>query len=157
MYDPSEGSYTNAQYRFDLLSTKPQQTAKGEAKLSTFRTMSIYIQHFCWLEMEITPSPSIFSWPNTHSSFRCHKHCTFYWAQWNSLLLEEERVLENDNWSTQKIHIVVLINKVSELLRYLHDGSLEGYLAVTNTLQKVRERFCWINSSEYVKECNVFG
>ncbi|MGX9244301.1 integrase zinc binding domain-containing protein, partial [Pantoea dispersa] len=48
---------------------------------------------------------------------------------------------------------------MSEVLQHLHDGTSGGHFGVKKTLEKVRERFYWVNCKEDVKEwcrkCNL--
>lgn len=59
-----------------------------------------------------------------------------FWAQWNSLVLEEgvlKKVLKSNNESARKMQIGVPRSKILEILRYLHDRSSGGHLGVTKT------------------------
>lgn len=78
-----------------------------------------------------------------------------YWAQWDSFILEDgllKRVFENDDGSENRKQLVIPKDKVAEVLRQLHDSPSGGHLGVKKTLQRVRERFYWMNSSDDVKD-----
>lgn len=63
-----------------------------------------------------------------------------------------KRALENDYGSAKKKQIVVTKSKVPEVGRYQYDRYFGGHMGISKTLQEMRERFYWINCSEYVKE-----
>ncbi|KAJ8974766.1 hypothetical protein NQ317_008205 [Molorchus minor] len=66
-----------------------------------------------------------------------------YWAQWNSLDLNDgclKRVLENGEGKEDRRQIVVPKTRVPEVLREIHGGASGGHLGVTRTLAKLRER-----------------
>lgn len=50
-------------------------------------------------------------------------------------------MLESEDGSAKRMQIVVHKNRLSEVLRYLHDGISGGQLGVTKTFQKMRKRF----------------
>lgn len=75
-----------------------------------------------------------------------------YWAQWDSLILKDgvlKRVLDESETREQ---LIIPRSRVPEILRHLHDGAGGGHLGVTKTLQKVRDRFYWVNCKEDVKQ-----
>ncbi|KAJ8981797.1 hypothetical protein NQ317_006877 [Molorchus minor] len=66
-----------------------------------------------------------------------------YWAQWNSLDLNDgclKRVLENGEGKEDRRQIVVPKTRVPGVLREIHGGASGGHLGVTRTLAKLRER-----------------
>ncbi|KAJ8983121.1 hypothetical protein NQ317_001865 [Molorchus minor] len=74
-----------------------------------------------------------------------------YWAQWNSLDLNDgclKRVLENGEGKEDRRQIVVPKTRVPEVLREIHGGASGGHLGVTRTLAKLRERFYWVNATK---------
>ncbi|KAJ8980647.1 hypothetical protein NQ317_011843 [Molorchus minor] len=74
-----------------------------------------------------------------------------YWAQWNSLDLNDgclKRVLENGEGKEDRRQIVVPKTRVPGVLREIHDGASGGHLGVTRTLAKLRERFYWVNATK---------
>lgn len=78
-----------------------------------------------------------------------------YWAQWNSLLIEEgllKRIVESADGTEAKRQLLVPKTCVPEILRQLHDGTSGGHLGVKKTLQKVRERFYWVSCSDDVRD-----
>ncbi|KAG5896052.1 hypothetical protein JTB14_011047 [Gonioctena quinquepunctata] len=78
-----------------------------------------------------------------------------YWAQWNSLILDNgilKRVLEADIGGEDRRQIIVPRNRREEVLREIHDGVAGGHLGVTKTLQKVRQRFYWANCQADVQD-----
>ncbi|KAG5885996.1 hypothetical protein JTB14_025390 [Gonioctena quinquepunctata] len=78
-----------------------------------------------------------------------------YWAQWNSLILDNgilKRVLEADIGGEDRRQIIVPRNRREEVLREIHDGVAGGHLGVTKTLQKVRQRFYWTNCQADVQD-----
>ncbi|KAG5891945.1 hypothetical protein JTB14_002221 [Gonioctena quinquepunctata] len=85
-----------------------------------------------------------------------------YWAQWNSLILDNgilKRVLEADIGGEDRRQIIVPRNRREEVLREIHDGVAGGHLGVTETLQKVRQRFYWTNCqadvTDWCRKCAV--
>ncbi|KAJ8975725.1 hypothetical protein NQ317_004189 [Molorchus minor] len=74
-----------------------------------------------------------------------------YWAQWNSLDLNDgclKRVLENGEGKEDRRQIVVPKTRVPGVLREIHGGASGGHLGVTRTLAKLRERFYWVNATK---------
>lgn len=78
-----------------------------------------------------------------------------YWAQWDSLIVEDgflKRIWENADGTQRKAQMVIPREKVPGVLRELHDGSSGGHFGVHKTLEKVRQRFYWVNYARDVKE-----
>ncbi|POS82547.1 hypothetical protein EPUL_004988, partial [Erysiphe pulchra] len=78
-----------------------------------------------------------------------------YWAQWDSLILEDgllKRSLENEEGVAARNQLVIPRSRVPEVLRKLHDGTSGGHFGIKKTLEKVRERFYWVNCKEDVKD-----
>ena len=81
-----------------------------------------------------------------------------YWSQWDSLVLEDDllkRNLESDDGSDNRMQLVIPRSRVSEVLGYVHDGTSGGHLGVRKTLQRVRERFYWVNCGDDVRKWSV--
>lgn len=78
-----------------------------------------------------------------------------YWAQWNSLVIEDgvlRRVLESADGSERKRQLLVPKKRIPEVLKELHDGISGGHLGVHKTLEKTRQRFYWVRQKEDVKD-----
>ena len=78
-----------------------------------------------------------------------------YWAQWNSLALENgslKRNLENEDGTSTTVQLVLPRSRVTQVLEELHKGTSGGHLGIKKTLAKVRERFYWVNCHHDVKE-----
>lgn len=78
-----------------------------------------------------------------------------YWAQWDSLLIEDgllKRILENEEGTGSRNQLVIPRSRVPEVLQKLHDGISGGHFGIKKTLEKVRERFYWLNCKEDVKD-----
>ena len=78
-----------------------------------------------------------------------------YWAQWNSLVMEDgllKRVIENVDGSQSRKQLLIPRVCVTEVLRQFHDEASGGHLGTMKTLQKIRERFYWVNCSDDVKD-----
>ena len=78
-----------------------------------------------------------------------------YWAQWDSLTLEDgilKRVLESADGTQNRLQLLVPKRRIPEVLRQLHDGTSGGHFGVHKTLEKIRERFYWVNLREDVKD-----
>ena len=70
-----------------------------------------------------------------------------YWAQWNSLSIEDGLLVrnwENEDGSQVRKQIVLPQTKVKEVLQEFHGGVAGGHLGAKKTLDKVRERFYWL-------------
>lgn len=78
-----------------------------------------------------------------------------YWAQWDSIEMENgvlKRALEIGDGVSKKLQLLVPKIRVPEILKLLHSGTSGGHLGITKTLEKVRERFYWVNCKEDVKD-----
>ena len=78
-----------------------------------------------------------------------------YWAQWDSIMVEDgilKRAMENTEGTETKVQLIIPRNRVPEVLKEIHDGSGGGHFGVSKTLEKLRQRFYWINCKEDVKE-----
>lgn len=78
-----------------------------------------------------------------------------YWAQWDSLILEDgllKRSLETEEGASARNQLVIPRSRVPEVLRKLHDETSGGHFGIKKTLEKVRERFYWVNCKEDVKD-----
>lgn len=77
-----------------------------------------------------------------------------YWAQWESLVMHNRvlcRKWESVNGKDAHLQVVVPRKRVSDVLRFFHDGASGGHLGVKRTLMKIRQRFYWINCREDVE------
>ncbi|KAJ8936427.1 hypothetical protein NQ318_019492 [Aromia moschata] len=84
-----------------------------------------------------------------------------YWAQWNSLVLEEsdgllKRVLENSDGTEERKQLIVPRNRVTEALEEIYNGSTGGHLGVTKTLGKVREHL-HVRKTQFFEPENPWG
>lgn len=64
-----------------------------------------------------------------------------YWAQWNSLVIENGVLrsgLENTDGAEERNKTVVPRNRVAKTLREIQSGTSGGHLGVPNNLTKVR-------------------
>ena len=81
------------------------------------------------------------------------KNIKTYWAQWDSILVDNgllKRALENTEGDQRRLQLIIPKSKVPEVLRELHDGASGGHLGVHRTLEKARERFYWANLKDDV-------
>ncbi|UFO01039.1 hypothetical protein LOK48_06560 (plasmid) [Wolbachia endosymbiont of Corcyra cephalonica] len=77
-----------------------------------------------------------------------------YWAQWDSLTLENGvlcRKWESNDGKDITTQVIIPRSKVPSILRHVHDGVSGGHLGVKKTLMKVRHRFYWLNCREDVE------
>ena len=78
-----------------------------------------------------------------------------YWAQWDSLTLDNGvlyRKWETNNGKEFTLQVIIPRSKVAPLLRHIHDGVSGGHLGVRKTLLKVRQRFYWLHCREDVED-----
>ena len=78
-----------------------------------------------------------------------------YWAQWDSMVVEDgllKRVVENADGTERKTQLVIPKCRVPDVLKEIHDGSGGGHFGVNRTVERLRQRFYWVNSKEDVKE-----
>ncbi|GFV25640.1 retrovirus-related Pol polyprotein from transposon 412 [Trichonephila clavipes] len=79
-----------------------------------------------------------------------------YWALWGSLHLRNDvlyQKLESDDGKTFRWQLILSKTRVSTVLKELHGSPTGGHFGVVKTLQKVQERFYWINVRTDVKKC----
>jgi hypothetical protein len=80
-----------------------------------------------------------------------------YWAQCKSLAVRNgilERNWESANGRSQIAKIVLPRSRVKEVVTELHGGSLGGHLGVNKTLNKVRQRYYWLQTKgDIVRWC----
>jgi hypothetical protein len=72
-----------------------------------------------------------------------------YWAQWKSLAVRNgilECNWESANGRSTIAQIVIPRSKVKDVLTELHDGLSGGHLGINKTLNKVRQRFYWLQA-----------
>lgn len=77
------------------------------------------------------------------------------WAQWNSLVKENDllkRAWESADGKEVKTQLLVPKNKVPEVLDEMHGGKSGAHFGINKTMDKIRERFYWVNWSEDVRE-----
>ena len=100
-----------------------------------------------WLEESLTKP----EWRKVSSYSTAVKS---YWGQWESLKLHEGRLYRIvDNDAAQQLWQLVVPQALREaVLQQLHNSPTDGHFGVTKTLAKVRERFFWPNSRQYVEE-----
>ena len=71
-----------------------------------------------------------------------------YWAQWKSLAVRDGiliRYWESTDGRKKTVQIIVPRSKVKEVLEEMHGGSSGGHLGANKTLDKVRQRYYWLN------------
>ena len=76
------------------------------------------------------------------------------WAQWDSLVIEDgllKRTWESADGKQIKKQLVVPRKKVNQVLEEIHNGKSGAHLGVNKTLDKIRDRFYWVNYCEDVK------
>lgn len=76
------------------------------------------------------------------------------WAQWDSLLIENgllKRAWESADGKELKTQLIVPKEKISEVLEEMHGGKSGAHLGVNKTLEKIRNRFYWVNYCQDVK------
>jgi hypothetical protein len=85
-----------------------------------------------------------------------------YWAQWKSLFVTKgilERNWESANGLSKIPQIVVPWSRVKDVLTELYDGPSRGHLGVNKTLNKVRQRFYWLQAitdiEKWCKQCDT--
>jgi hypothetical protein len=85
-----------------------------------------------------------------------------YWAQWKSLAVRNdvlERNWESANGRSQVAQIVIPRSRVKDILTELHGGPSVGHLGVNKTLNKVRQRFYWLQArtdiEKWYKQCDT--
>jgi hypothetical protein len=72
-----------------------------------------------------------------------------YWAQWNSIAVITgilERNWESANRRSQIDQIVLPRSMVKDVLTELHGGTSGGHIGVNETLNKVRQRYYWLQA-----------
>jgi hypothetical protein len=87
-----------------------------------------------------------------------------YWAQWKSLAVRDgilERNWGSANGRSKIAQIVVPRSRVKDVLTELHDKPSGGHLAVNKTLNKVRQRFYWLQKrtdiQKWCKQCDTYA
>lgn len=78
-----------------------------------------------------------------------------YWAQWDSLHIENgvlKRKWESPDGQQHRMQLLLPRSRVKEVLAELHEGATGGHLGVNKTLAKVRERFYWMHAREDVED-----
>jgi hypothetical protein len=73
--------------------------------------------------------------------------CKTYWAKWKFLTVRNgvlERNWESANGQSQIAQIVIPRSRVKDMVTELHGGPSGGHLGVSKTLNKFRQRFCWL-------------
>jgi hypothetical protein len=85
-----------------------------------------------------------------------------YWAQWNSLSVTNgilERNWESTNGRSKTAQIVIPRSRVQDVLTELHGGPSGGHLGVNKTLNKVRQRFYWLQAradvEKWCRQCDT--
>jgi hypothetical protein len=71
-----------------------------------------------------------------------------YWAQWKPLGVRDGILIhcwESINGRKKTLQIIVSRSKVKEVLEKMHGGSSGGHLGANKTLDKVRQRYYWVN------------
>jgi RNase H-like domain found in reverse transcriptase/Reverse transcriptase (RNA-dependent DNA polymerase)/Integrase zinc binding domain/Integrase core domain/gag-polyprotein putative aspartyl protease len=70
-----------------------------------------------------------------------------YWAQWDTLIFENEvlkRVWESPDGKLKILQVIVPKSRISEVLKEVHNGVSGGHLGINKTVAKIRERFYWL-------------
>lgn len=78
-----------------------------------------------------------------------------YWAQWNSLIVEDgimKRVWESNDGKEKRHQTVVPQRKIYEVLKEYHDGISGGHFGINKTLAKIRQRFYWLKCRDDVED-----
>ena len=78
-----------------------------------------------------------------------------YWAQWDSLVLENDvlcRKWESNDGKEVTTQVIVPRREVVPLLQEIHDGASGGHLGIKKTLLKVRQRYYWLNCREDIEQ-----
>jgi hypothetical protein len=85
-----------------------------------------------------------------------------YWAQWKSLAVRNgilEHNWESANGRSKIAQIILPWSRVKDVLTELHDGSSGGHLGVNKTLNKVRQRFYWLQArgdiERWCRRCDI--
>jgi hypothetical protein len=78
-----------------------------------------------------------------------------YWAQWKSLAVRND-ILEH-NWESANgrvtvAQIVLPWSKVKDVLTELQDEPSGGHLGINKTLNKVRQRFYWLQARSHIEK-----
>jgi hypothetical protein len=77
-----------------------------------------------------------------------------YWAQWKSLLVRDgvlERLWESADGRTKTAQVVIIRDKVKEVLTEIHGGPSEGRFGVNKTLAKVKQQYYWLHLKDDVE------
>ena len=88
--------------------------------------------------------------PHLDWQVTCHgsKVLKGYWAQWESVTLENgllKRAWESADGRDVVMQLIVPRSKVQSVLKEMHDGKSGGHLGVNKTLDKIRKRFYWLH------------
>jgi hypothetical protein len=78
-----------------------------------------------------------------------------YWAKWKSLAVRDgilKRHWESTNGQSKAAHVLLPRCKVKEVLAKLHGGPSGGCLDFNKTLDKVRQRYYWLQLRHDVEE-----
>ena len=81
-----------------------------------------------------------------------------YWAQWESLTLENgllKRAWESADGRDVVIQLIVPQSKVQSVLKEMHDGLSGGHLGINKNLEKIRKRFYYLHLCHDVEECEI--
>lgn len=78
-----------------------------------------------------------------------------YWAQWESIVIEDgvlKRAVESEDGKDRRLQLLVPKKRVPEVLRQLHSEVSGGHLGVNRTMERLRQRFYWVKCKEDVKD-----
>nr|WPV71156.1 MAG: replicase [Ips erranti-like virus 3] len=78
-----------------------------------------------------------------------------YWALWESLIIDGDllkRKWESPDGKEERLQVVLPRNRVSDVLKEAHNGIGGGHFGINKTLNKVRERFYWLQSRSDVED-----
>ncbi|PNF33868.1 hypothetical protein B7P43_G07231 [Cryptotermes secundus] len=85
-----------------------------------------------------------------------------YWAQWKSLAVRNgvlERDWESATGRRQVAQIIIPRSRVKDVLSELHGGPSGGHFGVNKTLNKVRQRFYWLQArtdiEKWCRQCDT--
>jgi hypothetical protein len=88
-------------------------------------------------------------WPEWKDIAECSPTYKSYWAQWKSLAVRNgilERNWESVNGRSTIAQLIIPRSKVKDVLTELQDGPSGGHMGINKTLNKVWQRFYWLQA-----------